>query len=221
MKADGDACALYRFFDASGELLYVGISISAFRRTAEHSRGSPWFDAIAQMTIERFDSRAKALSAERIAILTEKPKHNVVHGWSRTLPNIYPMTGAALRELRHAMTVTSADLGGSVATIRDELLDKQPGRFIKEALLPAYGLSVAETARRIGVDRAGFHNTLTGKYDVSRDLAYKLGALMRDEVADFLIAYQAAYDLARERDKRESYKAKIERMVLPAEVEAA
>ncbi len=89
---------------------------------------------------------------------------------------------------------------------------QHPGAFIRETLLPEYGLSVAETARRIGVDRAGFHGVLTGKYDVSRDLAYKLGALMRDEVADLLIAYQHAYDLACERERRESYKQRITRM---------
>jgi addiction module HigA family antidote len=91
-------------------------------------------------------------------------------------------------------------------------IERHPGAFIKETLLPEYGLTVTEAARRIGVDRAGFHGTLTGKYDVSRDLAYKLGALMRDEVADLLIAYQHAYDLAKDRAKREGYKATIERL---------
>jgi addiction module HigA family antidote len=99
---------------------------------------------------------------------------------------------------------------------RQPPVDKHPGEFVKEVLLPAYGLSVAETARRIGVDRAGLHMTLTGKYDVSRDLAYKLGALMRDEVADFLIAYQAKYDLARESERREAFKQTIERVTPPA-----
>ncbi|KTT72605.1 helix-turn-helix transcriptional regulator [Sphingomonas endophytica] len=94
-------------------------------------------------------------------------------------------------------------------------VDRHPGTFIKEVLLPEYSLSVAETARRIGVDRAGFNGVLTGKYDVSRDLAYKLGALTRDEVADLLIAYQHAFDLAKERDKREAYKATIERLAAP------
>jgi addiction module HigA family antidote len=91
-------------------------------------------------------------------------------------------------------------------------LDKHPGAFIKETLLPEYGLNVAEAARRIKMDRATLHLVLTGKHAVSRDLAYKLGALMRDEVADLLIAYQAAYDLAQERAKREAYKATIERV---------
>jgi addiction module HigA family antidote len=95
-------------------------------------------------------------------------------------------------------------------------VDQHPGTFIKDTLLPEWGLSVAETARRIGVDRAGLHGVLTGKYDVSRDLAYKLGALMRDDLADFLIAFQHQYDLARERERRESFKATIERLPEPA-----
>lgn len=94
-------------------------------------------------------------------------------------------------------------------------IDRHPGAFIKEVLLPEWGLSVSETARRLGVDRAGFHGTLTGKYDVTRDLAYKLGALMRDEVADLLIAYQHAFDLTRERERREAFKATIERLPEP------
>jgi len=94
-------------------------------------------------------------------------------------------------------------------------LDRHPGAFIKEVLLPAWGLSVAQAARSIGVDRAGFHNTLAGKYDVSRDLAYRLGALMTDDVADLLIAYQHAFDLAKERDRRDAFKAQIVRVSAP------
>lgn len=95
-------------------------------------------------------------------------------------------------------------------------LDNQPGKFIKDVLLPEYGLSVSEAARRLKVDRATFHLVMSGKHAVSRDLAYKLGALMRDEVADLLIAYQHAYDLAQEREKREAFKQQIERVAAPA-----
>lgn len=98
-------------------------------------------------------------------------------------------------------------------------LEQHPGLFIRHTLLPEYGLTVSEAARRIGVDRAGFTGVLDGKYSVSRDLAYKLGALMNDPVADLLIAYQHAYDLAQERERREAFKAKIER-VEPVEAAA-
>lgn len=92
-----------------------------------------------------------------------------------------------------------------------------PGAFIKDVLLPQYGLSVSEAARRLGIDRAGFHGVLTGKYDVSRDLAYKLGALLHDHAADFLIQWQLRHDLDREKAKREAYRETIERVPAPAE----
>lgn len=91
-------------------------------------------------------------------------------------------------------------------------VDQHPGAFIRDTLLPEYGLSVAEAARRLKIDRAGFHGVLTGKYDVSRDLAYKLGALMRDEVADLLIAHQHAYSLHHETERRAAFRASIERL---------
>ena len=65
------------------------------------------------------------------------------------------------------------------------------------------------------MNRLNLNNVLTGATDVSRDLAYKLGALMRDEVAHLLIAYQHAYDLEQERERRESYKATIVPMPEP------
>ena len=70
--------SLYRHFDASGELLYVGVSISAFARLEQHA-SSAWFKSIARMDVEHFESRDAALIAERDAIMREHPKHNVKH----------------------------------------------------------------------------------------------------------------------------------------------
>lgn len=105
------------------------------------------------------------------------------------------------------MTVTAAGVG------------KHPGEFIRDVLLPEYGLSVSAAARLIKMDRASFHNVMAGKHDVSHDLAYKLGALMRDEVADLLIAYQHAWSLEQGKARREQFKAQIERLPEP-EVQA-
>jgi len=70
---------LYRHFDASGNLLYIGISISAVNRLSAHSRGSQWFSEIAKIEIQHFDTRELALKAEGLAIGREKPKYNVHH----------------------------------------------------------------------------------------------------------------------------------------------
>ena len=71
--------ALYRHFDAAGRLLYVGISLSAVQRLGQHRDNTHWFEAIASVSIEWLPSRAEALEAERRAITTEHPAHNVQH----------------------------------------------------------------------------------------------------------------------------------------------
>ena len=43
---------LYRHYDANGELLYVGISLNALNRLAQHREVSAWFPDIAKVTIE-------------------------------------------------------------------------------------------------------------------------------------------------------------------------
>lgn len=68
--------SLYRHFDAEGQLLYVGISLSVVSRLAQHRDGSPWYDQIAMVTVERFPTRGDAHAAERAAIRAEKPRHN-------------------------------------------------------------------------------------------------------------------------------------------------
>ena len=70
---------LYRHFGAKDELLYVGISISAMARLAQHKEASPWFEEIAKVTIEHFATREEAITAEREAIAKEQPKYNVRH----------------------------------------------------------------------------------------------------------------------------------------------
>lgn len=74
---------LYRHFDGTGQLLYVGISLSAIARLGEHKASSHWFWQIARIEVTAYASRASATKAERITILREKPLHNIQH--ARTL----------------------------------------------------------------------------------------------------------------------------------------
>lgn len=71
--------ALYRHFDAAGELLYVGISLNAVSRLAQHRIEANWFDEIARIDIEWHPTREAAESAERTAIQAEHPRHNIAH----------------------------------------------------------------------------------------------------------------------------------------------
>ncbi len=79
--------ALYRHFDAAGRLLYVGISLNSVARLGQHLRTAAWFFDISRVEIEWFPARVDAEQAERAAILTERPLHNITHtrGMSLTL----------------------------------------------------------------------------------------------------------------------------------------
>ena len=52
-----------------------------------------------------------------------------------------------------------------------------PGEFLREDYLPECGLSVSETARRLGVSRQSINELLREKRAVSTDMALRLGKL--------------------------------------------
>ena len=76
---------LYRFYDASGDLLYVGITGSVRLRTSRHRTTQPWWDLVATMTVQRFETRAESEIAERIAIRDEDPVFNGTRASFRSL----------------------------------------------------------------------------------------------------------------------------------------
>lgn len=68
---------LYRIFDTSGVLLYVGITTDLARRLAAHKSDARWRGQIARVSTESFPTAALAALAEIRAILLERPIHNV------------------------------------------------------------------------------------------------------------------------------------------------
>lgn len=71
--------ALYRFYDRSQVLLYVGITVSLPTRLTSHRTKKPWWTLIHHVDVEHFATRDEALAAERTAIRAEKPLYNIVH----------------------------------------------------------------------------------------------------------------------------------------------
>lgn len=68
---------LYRFFDAEGALLYVGITSVQRTRWHQHAATKEWWDQVSSATTEHFATRPEAETAENHAIEHEGPKHNV------------------------------------------------------------------------------------------------------------------------------------------------
>lgn len=77
---------LYRLYSAQGELLYVGIADNIPTRLKQHSKDKPWWPQVASTAFQQFTTRAEAEAAEKRAIQTERPVHNVVHNGRRHKP---------------------------------------------------------------------------------------------------------------------------------------
>ncbi|GHF76915.1 GntR family transcriptional regulator [Streptomyces filamentosus] len=70
---------LYRYFDTSGNVLYLGITNDLQRRESQHRRDSArtWFPLIAARTQIWFETRSQAEAAELAALQSESPPWNV------------------------------------------------------------------------------------------------------------------------------------------------
>jgi predicted GIY-YIG superfamily endonuclease len=78
--SEAERTALYRHFDANGDLLYIGISKDPEGRWMAH-RGNqePWIHKAVRRVDEWYDSRSEALGAEAKAIRAERPPFNGTH----------------------------------------------------------------------------------------------------------------------------------------------
>lgn len=124
---------LYRFFDSSGRLLYIGISNRWTDRLVQHRREKPWFDQVAQVTVHKYPSRQAVEQAEREAIASERPLYNVQHNGG-TLAEKLKTSGRADRILQPGHFVALALYGwqcpvGQVVAI-DDFIWIRPKSFV-------------------------------------------------------------------------------------------
>jgi len=72
----GQQQALYRFYDAGGDLLYIGITWNPYSRWRQHARNSPWFGSASRVTCAVYPNEWTALKEEVLAIRAEAPLFN-------------------------------------------------------------------------------------------------------------------------------------------------
>ncbi|MFB6392603.1 GIY-YIG nuclease family protein [Polymorphospora lycopeni] len=82
----GKPHALYRFYDRTDVLLYVGITMDLPGRMRTHKREKPWWSDVDHIAVEHYTTRNAALEAEAEAIRAEKPIHNDKHNEWVTAP---------------------------------------------------------------------------------------------------------------------------------------
>lgn len=74
--AAGSGAGVYRCFDASGRLLYIGSSKCVAMRLRGHESTSPWWPDVARTEVESHDNVLSARAAEARAIPAEQPLYN-------------------------------------------------------------------------------------------------------------------------------------------------
>lgn len=80
-----DRTALYRLYDETDQLLYIGIATYPPKRFVEHEGDKPWWPQVVRRDVEWIESRAKAETAERCAIAAEQPRYNRIHNIGRPI----------------------------------------------------------------------------------------------------------------------------------------
>ena len=139
MPKQDSATALYRHYDSSGALLYIGISVNPFRRTYEHTRVGEWMKSVVRIEVEYYETRSEALYAEARAIDDELPSNNVNHSNGeqttylgvRLTPEMKFRLEeeAERRKLKTCKRVTTTDIV----------------RYLIEAYLPSYPRKIVRT----------------------------------------------------------------------------
>ena len=72
--------AVYRYFDAGGELIYIGVAEDPDGRARQHELYSDWWPEVdpSRTTVRWHDNRDDALDEETEVIRACRPRHNAV-----------------------------------------------------------------------------------------------------------------------------------------------
>lgn len=136
--------ALYRHFDVSGALLYVGITGRDFtRRLHEHRCKEAWAKQVARTTVDYFPTRAEAIEAETRAIAEECPIHN---------------RAASVGKVRAPRRTKVSEMSGALA----DHINEMPQR------------AMAEWAEVFGVSRPYLYGLMDGSRQPSMKVAKRI-----------------------------------------------
>ncbi len=75
---DNTETTLYWLWNIDDDLLYVGVTVDLKRRFAQHEKVQRWWGDVARCEVEAFSTRTSAFAAERNAVATEHPRHNLL-----------------------------------------------------------------------------------------------------------------------------------------------
>lgn len=85
-----------------------------------------------------------------------------------------------------------------------------PGEFIRDEILPAFGVTITKAVEILGVSRPGFNNMLNCHRALTPEMAMKIEAAFGVS-ANLLMGLQSNYDLAQARQRADEIVGGIKR----------
>jgi len=150
-QAIASGTAVYRFFDAESQLLYVGITSSPRARFFQHRNSAAWWGEAdhERTTIQWYGSRIEAVSVEAAAIRDEKPRFNISGTRSCAGRDLLGLSEDAQEKLRAAIEAAREAHELREAAWEAVRAARVPG-VSDERLCEATGFSRATLNRRFG-----------------------------------------------------------------------
>lgn len=138
---------VYRYFSATGELLYVGCTQNLVARDRAHRKTSSWFPSASRLATEGPYEESLARAIEKAAIQNEQPQHNQHYTGKpqHRRPSLRQLNGDAVKALREAQGLSLRRLAASI--------DRNPGFLsrLERGLLEASPATQIAIAGRLGV----------------------------------------------------------------------
>lgn len=162
--------ALYRFFDADGALLYVGISCQPEVRFTQHAADKAWWPQVARTEVVWYDDRLAAAAAEAQSILNESPLWNIAtpdEDGRYTIGTGRPPWADATDEQSAMLAAidTAVNEANQITAKAEEAkakADAEAAAIVRRAIEEARGLGVPmrEVVKRVGRGRATIYRRL-------------------------------------------------------------
>lgn len=126
---------LYRLFSADDRLLYIGVTCNPSSRWESHRSDKPWWPLVARRELTAYQDRSAALTAERKAIVAERPLHNVQHNPLSDRRDVHVvLRGDRARKLEALARLIHGGLTDAVVRLIDDAADPRETAQSDEAL---------------------------------------------------------------------------------------
>jgi len=162
---------VYRFFNESGDLLYIGSTFVPHLRWTQHKQRD-WFAEVATVTVEHFTDTDAMKRAEVVAIRSEQPRYNIACRDERPpapRSSVPARSGEewAARTARHEADLAACDGVADTAACRARLLEDVAAleRELREAVHEdiAAGKPVTQIAKDAGLSRERIYQIRDGR----------------------------------------------------------